>query len=289
MPYPVTTGLPRIAYPVGTASVNFTASPRLLGRYDAGPGPGQEIELGIFSIDDGTLHVDAAAQYNVLGRQTAGAGAYEDSTREQLLLAGTDLPNVFTADQSIIRDGSNAVLSVVSSGSSPVVDVTRYATAGPGTGAAFRGFRAGGTLAAPTAVANGDVLCSLQGRGYGGSIFVLAGQFNFAVIEPVPSDTAMGARFNVVLCQIGSAAASAVFSCEHAAGLLFRNNVFLNGDRLLTRRPFTFGTLPAAAVSTDGFATITDGAAAPVWNAAAAGGAAVRTPVWSNGAAWLNG
>lgn len=49
-------GIPRIAYPIGTASISFTSSPRLLGRYSAGAGPGQEIALSTdFSIAGGTL------------------------------------------------------------------------------------------------------------------------------------------------------------------------------------------------------------------------------------------
>lgn len=73
------------------------------------------------------------------------------------------------------------------------------------------------------------------------------------------------------------------------SGIYSGGRLISDANATMFRRPYTFGTLPAAAGVQDGFAVITDGAAAPVWNAAAAGGGAVRTPVWSNGAAWNNG
>ena len=73
-------------------------------------------------------------------------------------------------------------------------------------------------------------------------------------------------------------------------------DVTLNSARLeRTSRPtycgsFTVAGLPSAAGAGRGAtAYVTDGAAAPVFNAAVAGGGATLTPVTSNGTAWVNG
>jgi hypothetical protein len=57
----------------------------------------------------------------------------------------------------------------------------------------------------------------------------------------------------------------------------------------LTTPGYTFATLPAANAARQGDRTfIVDGAAAPVFGAAAAGGGVVVTPVFCDGVAWIN-
>ena len=58
---------------------------------------------------------------------------------------------------------------------------------------------------------------------------------------------------------------------------------------LLVTKNYTFATLPSASTNRGARAYITDGAASPVWNAAAAGGGTTITPVFSNGTTWVNG
>lgn len=57
--------------------------------------------------------IDAADQYNIVGRKTASGGAWEDCTRTQLLLAGTDLQNTFI-DAQTIKSSSDSALMVQS-------------------------------------------------------------------------------------------------------------------------------------------------------------------------------
>lgn len=57
----------------------------------------------------------------------------------------------------------------------------------------------------------------------------------------------------------------------------------------LILKSYTFATLPSASANKGARAYITDGAASPVWNAAAAGGGTVVTAVFSNGTSWVNG
>lgn len=52
---------------------------------------------------------------------------------------------------------------------------------------------------------------------------------------------------------------------------------------------YTFATLPAAATNKGVLAVISDGAASPVFSAAAAGGGSLNTAVYSDGTTWRNG
>ena len=74
----------------------------------------------------------------------------------------------------------------------------------------------------------------------------------------------------------------------NATSLYTNGNLIADTNGLLRRRAYTFGTLPAPGTAMRQ-AYITDGAAVPVWAAAAAGGGAVVTPVTDNGTIWING
>lgn len=292
-------GLPRISYPINTGDIQFSNSPRLLGRYSAGPGPGEEITLGVFSIAGGGLAVPATAQFELLGRRTAGAGDMEISTRQQMNIAGVDLSNAFTLGQTITSASGSALsvtltggtgLRVTADGVTGTNSFSRYQS---NSGAPVINFeKARGSLAVPAAVNLNDNLGQYTYRGYGGTAFQDGGQIFMSVIEAAPSDTAMRTRFRVLLSPTGSVTPAETFAADSDGLKAFGTataNIFVDANRGVKRRPLTFATLPAAAANADTFYTITDGAAAPVWGAAAAGGGAVRTPVWSNAAAWLNG
>jgi hypothetical protein len=55
---------------------------------------------------------NAGAQYDIVGRKTAAGGAWEDCTRTQLLLAGTDLANTFSVGGQVINGGVLTALKV---------------------------------------------------------------------------------------------------------------------------------------------------------------------------------
>lgn len=295
-------GLPRIPYPlvIPSDAIYVEASPRLLGRFTAGPGASEEIALSApFSVSGGTLSAQAAGQYNVMGRKTAGAGAYEDCTRAELNIAGTDLANTFSKSQTISSTSEAVALSVYSSVGSAAINLTgdgvqatlnfsRFQNSGAAA-PVFRLRKARGTEAAPVVVNNNDVLGNITHQGYDSAAFATVANDRVEMAQAGGIGT-MGARRVIELTPNGSATPAEIMRLDHQAGWqAFGANTVVDAQRLLKRRAFTFATLPAAAASQDGFAVITDGAAAPVWNAAAAGGGAVRTPVWSTGAVWQNG
>jgi hypothetical protein len=168
----------------------------------------------------------------------------------------------------------------------------RFQLTGFGSGTSFIGQRANGTNAAPTGLMLGNIITQFAAHGYGATGFnaTTGGDFHFVAAETW-TDTAQGTAFNLRLCANGGAVLTNALGMNLANGLSMYSsaNIVIDNNRLLKRRAFTFATLPAAATSTDGFAMITDGAAAPACLGAAAGGGAVRTPVHSNGAAWING
>jgi hypothetical protein len=128
--------------------------------------------------------------------------------------------------------------------------------------------------------------------GYDGASYIDVANISAQIIEAAPGVGAMGGRLTFQVTTLATSVLATAMVLEAAGWKAFGTaaaNLLIDNNRGIHRRPLTFGTLPAAAGVADTFYTITDGAAAPVWGAAAAGGAAVRTPVWSNGAAWLNG
>lgn len=267
--------------PFPVSDITVSASPRLIGRYTAGAGLAEEIPVvAPFAISAGAISVQAAAQYNVFGRRTAGAGAMQDSTRQQLNIAGTDLSNTFSLAQ-VINTASVLPLTIRSTGGAFTTELYRD-TAGAAFSniasliAYFNNTTPAKTIGASIAFATGASVAP----GVESGLFT----FNTRVAGTLAT------RVIVAGGMYGS-----TLGADPGAGNLDFNAYLSNGafvtdtNRILYRRPYTFGTLPAAAAVFDGFAVITDGPAAPVWMAAAAGGGAVRTPVWSNFANWLNG
>lgn len=80
---------------------------------------------------------------------------------------------------------------------------------------------------------------------------------------------------------------------SQGAGTANANSYYANGSLSIDSSNthytsvFTFATLPAATANRR--AIISDGAAAPVFSAAAAGGGTLRTPVYADGSIWRNG
>lgn len=280
-------GLPRISYPITTGSISFAASPRLLGRYSAGAGPGEEISLGIFSIAGGTLALPATAQYDLVGRATAGAGDMEITNRPALNIAGLEIANLFTTGQTI-RVTAGSTFTTTGDGVAGVVNVQRYQNSANGPNTSFQ--KARGTQAAPAISLTNDESALLVFRAYGDTGFVTNGSITCVVIEPVPSNAAMGGSIRLNPTPLGAAGTAEMARFDHPSGFqMFGANIVVDANRVIRRRVFTFATLPAAAGIAGAMAQISDGAAAPAWNAAAAGGGAVSTPVFSTGAAWNNG
>lgn len=272
--------------PIVPANITVSASPRLIGRYSPGAGPAEEISLSSpFVLGGGVFGAQASSQYNVMGRRTAGAGLYEDSSRQQLNIAGVDLANTFTQPQIILDPGftgypltlqSNnpgavgALLKCYHNSASPVV------TDIPG------GWEA-------------DFNNSLGVRKSGGS--------NAAVIvSAVSGSEATRQSFATMVAGVYAERLS-LGAGDYSAGATGgdqglntanRSNYFANGFRvanfagLTQSRQFTVGTLPASAGVTGSTAFVTDATVA-TFGVAPTGGGALTVPVYAAAGIWVMG
>lgn len=125
-----------------------------------------------------------------------------------------------------ITSGSGSVLTVTST-SGATLDVTADGVVGNSAftryignsgGFNFSQRKARGSLATPTVVLQNDFLGQFQFSGYGGAGFVAGASFVAAVIEPTPSDTAMGTRFYFNAAAVGSATLTEVARLDHSNG-----------------------------------------------------------------------
>lgn len=245
-----------------------------------------------------TKLANAAAQYNIVGRKSLGAGAWEDCTRTELRVAGSDLSNTFTLPQ-IISISTGQVLQTVTTAGTGIMCVADGTTGtntlernqGNSGGAVLNFDKSRGSNAVKSAVNFNDAVGQTSYRGYDGADYRTAAQIIARVIEATPSSTAMAGRLEFYTSPIGSVTPGLVVAIESVGvkvGGTAAANLVIDANRLLNARVYTFGTLPAAGVA-GRRAQISDGAAAPVFGAAAAGGGALQTPVYDTGAAWNNG
>lgn len=239
---------------------------------------------------------NATAQYDIIGRKTAGAGAWEDCTRTDLLIAGTNLANVFTAENTINTAATRAlrltqtttgltptdavvVFESTDSGANGPAQVFYHNSASPAANDLIRQrfyFNNASGVATQIATVNARLDDPTAGSEDGRLIF------STAVAGAITGRFAVGDGF------FSNALTDAGAGTVNASALYVASSVVVDTNRLLNRRQYTFGTLPAAGTA-GRCAAISDGAAVPVWLAAAAGGGAVKTPVYDNGTAWVNG
>lgn len=260
------------------------------------------LAAGAFAANTAALSVlaNAAAQYDIVGRKTASAGAWEDCTRLQLQLPGLPDANTFTATQTI-DTGTGALPTLVTGA---LLELS--APDGTGLSAAFDAFAANGsfifrrannTRAAPSALASTNAIGAITGRGYGTTGYSTASRvgFFFRATEAW-TDTAQGAQITMTVTPNGGVATITSFRFD-SNGALFADNATGGSLGLGTGNfsgavrvgQYTFATLPAAAtVGAGARAYITDHAAVPVYGAVAAGGGAVGLTVTSNGTNWIN-
>lgn len=190
--------------------------------------------------------VDASAQYQILGRRTAGTGAWEDCTRTELNIAGTDLANTFNQNNIFERpSGTAASLTVRSENATPTIACRRASS--DASAPSFSAQKTRGTLASPTVVATNDVVGDYNFQAYNGSSFSLVSRVRSIVTDPSPSATSMGTNLIFSATPNTSAVLTEAMRLDHQAGLqAFGTNVFLDTNRIFRPRSYTTGTLPAA-------------------------------------------
>lgn len=144
----------------------------------------------------------------------------------------------------------------------------------------INGRRAQGTQAVPTAVAITNIMNSIIGSGYNGTAYIGGGSLRFVAAEA----WAVGANGTTV--QIFSTAPGTTGQVVSAT---FSPTLALFPGNIQTQTSTTVAALPAAAAGNKGTRTFVTDALVPVFGAAVAGGGAVFTPVYSDGATWLCG
>jgi hypothetical protein len=155
-------------------------------------------------------------------------------------------------------------------------------------------FKARGSIAAPTVPNNLDRLGEFAYFAYtvtgATSGFTQSASIRCQFVETgTPTPTAVGSQLRFMVCPIGSGTLTEVARMDTASGLsMFGANIAIDAARGFRRRIYTFATLPSANPSGQ-YVQISDGAAVPVFSAAAAGAGTLATPVYSDGTTWRNG
>lgn len=170
------------------------------------------------------------------------------------------------------------VVSIVSTTSCVIWD--RYTTNTNSPQMDFR--KARGTPASPVAVLKNDFPGNFRMFGYGGSTFIQCAGFTFRIIEPTPSQTAMGAQFTLTLKPISqNVVPQETLRAEFDTGLsMFGANPVIDQNRVFRLRPYTVATLPAGV---DGsLAFVTDALTPAALTLVVAGGIR-HTPVFYDG------
>jgi len=239
--------------------------------------------------------VNATAQYNIVGRKTAAAGAWENCTRTELNLPILNATNNFTSQQQINLNTTAmslpglAILHIAGADASTRTSVVLDTY---GASSIYVGRRANGTAAAPTPVLTGQNLLSMASSGYGDTGYIsnrasitLASNENW-------SDTAAGTNFAVNLIAPGTTTiTNGMLRVDTDRGIQVggggTGNIVIDQNRIHRMRVYTVATLPAAG--TAGRRAAVSDANAPVFGAAVAGGGAVHVPVYDTGAAWFVG
>jgi hypothetical protein len=116
-----------------------------------------------------------------------------------------DVPLLINSDANVLAAGT-PVLRIEGDGNKERIEL-KSGTAGDPT---IHGYSASGTLAAPTATANGEVLLQLNAGGHDGSAWVAARAFLRAYTTETWTASGNGTRWNFALTPAGSTSAASV-------------------------------------------------------------------------------
>lgn len=106
----------------------------------------------------------------------------------------------------------------------------------------FSGSKGRGTIAAPALAIQDDVLVSFTGNswiGPGATTFSAAFELRSRVIQPTPSATAQESEWEIFLNAVNAIARTTHLRGSHAEGLVLRNGVIFDTNRLLQLRTST--------------------------------------------------
>jgi hypothetical protein len=130
-----------------------------------------------------------------------------------------------------------------------------------------------GTLDAPAAVQQNDILGNYDFVGHGAT-----GDFNGAriqgkVIEATPSDTAMGSQLDLQVTAAGANFSTSILTLLHGSGMLFENAIIYDPNRHRRDRIYLRQTLPTPSANNIGWADVSNqesGKSRSVYNTGAA-------------------
>lgn len=126
----------------------------------------------------------------------------------------------------------------------------RRAVSSTSTASNFLFQTSAGTPSAPSAVPANQLVGRLSAQGYGATAFKTAANLDVFVIEPTPSDTAMGGQFRVSLSALGAASATEVARFETGTGLsMFGANPVVDQNRAIRLRATTIAGAVAPSVA----------------------------------------
>lgn len=162
--------------------------------------------------------------------------------------------------------GGNLTLQLQAEGAAQL-QATRYSTNANAPQASGR--KARGTIASPLVVVQNDIAFQQVGSGYGGTAFQTCATVQYFVIEPTPSDTAMGGSVRIAASPLGTVTASEVARFEPGTGLsMFGANPVIDQNRTHIFNSSTVAGLPAVVTAGNRFVTDLEGGQGNVYGGA---------------------
>lgn len=159
-----------------------------------------------------------------------------------LTIGGTELA-WFTASGGVIsRDGGALSLTLQAEAAATLL-VVRYSTNANAPQISAR--KARGTIASPATVVQNDIVFQQIGSGYGATTFQTSTNILGRVIEPTPSDIAMGGQVAIFTSPLGSVTATEVARFESGTGFsMYGANPVVDANRTLISGQSTTSGLP---------------------------------------------
>lgn len=245
-----TTGTGTLA--LGAAVSGFRGSSALTDgaqySYAIEDGSARETGWGVFTASGGTLtrNLDASTTGSLLSLSGTATVAITVLSRDLDDKLSKAAGGVITGPMTLIRTGVQSDLTVQADGSNSRLLLESYSNASAGGNHIYR--KARGSISAPALVANNDLAGSMFGAAHNGTSFVSVAAMNFRIVEPTPSSTALGARWNVELTPLGSTSRAEVARLEHDTGLsMYGANPVIDQNRHHQLRSYTIAALPTAS------------------------------------------
>lgn len=98
--------------------------------------------------------------------------------------------------------------------------------------------KARGSTGAPATVSFNDTVGQFVSQAYGASAYVATADFFFTIIEPTPTNAAMGSQYSVRLCPVGSIVRTTALRVDWSAGVFALGGVVIDQNRVGRQRAY---------------------------------------------------